>query len=55
MSISRDKSIQALDVATGRLLYKIPKAHKYAINKICKLDTNLTATGDDEGIVKVNK
>lgn len=53
MSISRDKSIQALDVATGRLLYKIPKAHKYAINKICKLDTNLTATGDDEGIVKV--
>ncbi|KAI9475542.1 MAG: hypothetical protein EXX96DRAFT_270171 [Benjaminiella poitrasii] len=29
MSISRDKSIQALDVSTGRLLYKIPKAHKY--------------------------
>jgi hypothetical protein len=46
MSISRDKSIQALDVST---------AHKYAINKICKLDTNLTATGDDEGIVKVGK
>lgn len=28
MSISRDKSIQALDVSNGRLLYKIPKAHK---------------------------
>ena len=28
MSIWRDKSIQALDVTTGRLLYKIPKAHK---------------------------
>ncbi|KAI8076636.1 carbonic anhydrase [Gilbertella persicaria] len=53
MSISRDKSLQALDVATGRLLYKIPKAHKHAINKLCKLDTHLTATGDDDGIVKI--
>lgn len=53
LSISRDKSIQALDVTTGRLLYKIPKAHKFAINKICKLDTHLTATGDDEGIIKI--
>ncbi|KAL7313202.1 WD repeat-containing protein jip5 [Mucor circinelloides] len=53
LSISRDKSIQALDVTTGRLLYKIPRAHKYAINKICKLDTHLTATGDDEGVVKI--
>lgn len=53
MSISRDKSIQALDVSTGRLLYKIPKAHKHAINKICRLDTHLTATGDDEGIIKI--
>lgn len=29
------------------------KTNRYPINKICKLDTNLTATGDDEGIVKV--
>ncbi|KAI8981551.1 carbonic anhydrase [Pilobolus umbonatus] len=53
LSISRDKSIQALDVHTGRLLYRIPKAHKYAINKISNLDTHLTATGDDEGVIKI--
>lgn len=26
---------------------------RHAINKICRLDTHLTATGDDEGIIKV--
>ncbi|KAI8355597.1 WD40-repeat-containing domain protein [Choanephora cucurbitarum] len=50
--VLRDKSIQAIDVATGRLLYKIPKAHRSAINKLCKLDTHSIATGDDDGVVK---
>lgn len=31
----------------------IPR-YRYAINKICKMDTHLIATGDDEGIVKVS-
>ncbi|SAM01719.1 hypothetical protein [Absidia glauca] len=53
MSISRDKSIQTLDSSTGRLLMKIPKAHRYPINKIQALDLNRIATGDDEGIIKI--
>ncbi|KAG0737593.1 hypothetical protein G6F23_010247 [Rhizopus arrhizus] len=53
LSISRDKSIQALDVSAGRILYKVSKAHKFAINKLKGLDSQLTATGDDEGIIKI--
>ncbi|CAO3594469.1 unnamed protein product [Absidia cylindrospora] len=53
MTISRDKSIRTLDTDTGRLLMKIPKAHKYPINKIHALDLNRIATGDDEGIIKI--
>ncbi|KAG1452113.1 hypothetical protein G6F56_007907 [Rhizopus delemar] len=52
MSISRDRSLQALDVSTGRVLYKVSKAHKFPINKLRQLDSQLTATGDDEGIIK---
>ncbi|KAI8099982.1 WD40-repeat-containing domain protein [Halteromyces radiatus] len=53
MTISRDKSIQTIDMTTGRLLQKIPKAHRYPINKIHALDINRIATGDDEGVIKV--
>ncbi|KAI8886283.1 WD40 repeat-like protein [Backusella circina FSU 941] len=52
-AISRDKSIQALDVSTGRVLYKIRKAHKHAINKLQIMGPHLVATGDDEGVVKI--
>ncbi|KAI9303287.1 WD40-repeat-containing domain protein [Cunninghamella echinulata] len=53
ITISRDKSIRTLDTLTGRILYKIPKAHKYPINKIHTLDSNKIATGDDEGVIKL--
>ncbi|KAI7872811.1 WD40-repeat-containing domain protein [Spinellus fusiger] len=53
MTISRDKSIQEVNTETGRLLLKIPKAHRYPINKMCLLEPMLVATGDDEGFVKV--
>jgi hypothetical protein len=35
--------------------YNFSLYNRYAINKICKLDTHLIATGDDEGIVKVKE
>ncbi|KAI9019364.1 WD40-repeat-containing domain protein [Phycomyces nitens] len=53
ISISRDRSIQKVDVQTGRLSMRIPKAHKYPINKLCIIDDNMMSTGDDEGVVKI--
>lgn len=34
LSISRDKSIQALDVSAGRILYKVSKAHNLDLPSI---------------------
>ncbi|CAO3613271.1 unnamed protein product [Cunninghamella blakesleeana] len=53
IAISRDRSIRSIDTSSGRILYKIPKAHRYPINKIHALDDYKIATGDDEGVIKL--
>ena len=50
---SSDRSILALDTATGKPLAKLEHAHKSAVNRLKVLDKNLVATGDDDGVVKV--
>ncbi len=50
---SSDRSILALDTATGKPLAKLEHAHKSAVNRLKVLDRNLVATGDDDGVVKV--
>ena len=50
---SSDRSILALDTATGKPLAKLEHAHKSAVNRLRVLDRNLVATGCDDGVVKV--
>ncbi|KAG0168922.1 WD domain repeat-containing protein 55 [Apophysomyces sp. BC1034] len=42
-----------MDTSTGKLMLKIPKAHRHPINKLCMLTPSLMTTGDDEGLVKL--
>lgn len=52
-SISSDKSILSID-ANGKRKFHLKKAHDDAINKIIALnESNIFATGDDSGIIKV--
>mmetsp|Transcript_10332 Transcript_10332/g.16545 ORF Transcript_10332/g.16545 Transcript_10332/m.16545 type:complete len:246 (-) Transcript_10332:542-1279(-) len=50
---SSDRSILATDTTTGQPLARLAHAHKSAVNRLTVLDTNLIATGDDDGVVKV--
>jgi len=50
---SSDKSLQAINVATGNIFYKEKKAHDDPINVLYRIDQNVIASGDDEGCVKL--
>lgn len=50
---SLDKSIVSLDVETGKIVYQQEEAHDNPINRILRLNENLLASGDDDGIVKL--
>lgn len=52
-SVSKDKAVHIMDVEAGKLVTRIPKAHKVSINALLLVDENLFATGDDEGTLKV--
>ncbi|XP_072518648.1 WD repeat-containing protein 55 [Salminus brasiliensis] len=52
-SVSKDKAVHIMDVETGKLVTRIPKAHSKPINALRLVDENVFATGDDEGMVKV--
>uniref|UniRef100_UPI00398E3F9C WD repeat-containing protein 55 n=1 Tax=Pristiophorus japonicus TaxID=55135 RepID=UPI00398E3F9C len=52
-TVSKDKSIHILNVESGKLVTRIPKAHSAAINSLKLIDENLFATGDDDGLLKV--
>ncbi|XP_051534058.1 WD repeat-containing protein 55 [Myxocyprinus asiaticus] len=52
-SVSKDKAIHIMDVEAGKLVTRIPKAHKMPINALLVVDENVFATGDDEGMLKV--
>ncbi|KAI7795616.1 WD repeat-containing protein 55 [Triplophysa rosa] len=52
-SVSKDKAVHIMDVEAGKLVTRIPKAHKVSINALLLVDENIFATGDDEGTLKV--
>ncbi|XP_069784470.1 WD repeat-containing protein 55 [Narcine bancroftii] len=52
-TVSKDKSIHILNVESGKLAKRIPKAHSVAINSLKLIDENLFATGDEDGLLKV--
>ncbi|XP_041477354.1 WD repeat-containing protein 55-like isoform X2 [Lytechinus variegatus] len=52
-SVSKDKSISKLDVATASVELSLEKAHEDPIYCLAVVDENLVATGDDDGHLKV--
>lgn len=52
-SISKDKSLQAIDLNVGAVVHKIPKAHDCPIYSLLVIDDYLAATGDDDGNLKI--
>lgn len=52
-SVSKDKAVHIMDVEAGKLVTRIPKAHKDSISALRLVDENIFATGDDEGTLKV--
>ncbi|XP_057711595.1 WD repeat-containing protein 55 [Corythoichthys intestinalis] len=52
-SVSRDKAVHVLDVERGRLVTRIRGAHGVPINSLLLVDSNIVATGDDGGTLKL--
>ncbi|KAF8314524.1 WD40 repeat-like protein [Clavulina sp. PMI_390] len=52
-SVTKDKTMHAVDVRTGAVLENVIGAHDSAINRIALTMPNVLATGDDDGIVKL--
>ncbi|CAG8546112.1 5238_t:CDS:2, partial [Acaulospora morrowiae] len=52
-SVSKDKSIQVIDLETGEILVSKSGAHEKPINRILRLNENALATGDDDGYIKI--
>ncbi|KAI8583448.1 hypothetical protein K450DRAFT_223741 [Umbelopsis ramanniana AG] len=52
-SISKDKSITAIDAAVGTTKLKLSAAHENPLNSLLILNNNVLATGDDQGIIKL--
>ncbi|CAG8454110.1 14633_t:CDS:10 [Ambispora leptoticha] len=52
-SVSKDKSIQVIDVSTGELLVAKHNAHDGPINCVQQLNQYVLATGDDNGVIKL--
>ncbi|PKA56342.1 Dynein assembly factor with WDR repeat domains 1 [Apostasia shenzhenica] len=53
LTASRDCSIHATDVETGRPIAHMNDAHEDSINRLITLTETTVATGDDEGYIKV--
>ncbi|XP_072170807.1 WD repeat-containing protein 55-like isoform X2 [Diadema setosum] len=52
-SVSKDKSVSKLDIASGKVGQCIEKGHEHPIYCLALVDENLIATGDDDGHLKV--
>ncbi|CAM0136757.1 WD repeat-containing protein jip5 [Umbelopsis sp. WA50703] len=52
-SISKDKSISAIDSSTGATKLKLTDAHEQPLNSLLVLNENMLATGDDQGVIKL--
>ncbi|CAG8569231.1 6841_t:CDS:10 [Diversispora eburnea] len=52
-SVSKDRSIQVIDLETSAILVNKSKAHEKPINCVSLLNENILATGDDEGYIKI--
>lgn len=52
-SVSKDKSLQCVDLEQGSLKNTIPKAHSSPIYSLLCVDANIVATGDEDGCLKV--
>ncbi|KAG1148532.1 hypothetical protein G6F37_003487 [Rhizopus arrhizus] len=53
LGISRDRSIQTLDTETGNIVRTIEASHESPINSLLVIDEYMTATGDDQGVIKI--
>ncbi|KAI8372713.1 WD40-repeat-containing domain protein [Radiomyces spectabilis] len=51
--ISKDRSIQFMDTATGQLIRSKTESHENPLNVLLCLNERLLATGDDQGIIKL--
>lgn len=52
-SVSKDKSLGKLDIASATVEQSLENAHEAPIYSVAVIDENLVATGDDDGHVKV--
>ncbi|XP_070552585.1 WD repeat-containing protein 55-like isoform X2 [Ptychodera flava] len=52
-TVSKDKSIQVVDVNTGTVKFRFKKAHESPIYSLLVISENILATGDDDGQLKV--
>lgn len=53
LSSSTDKSILAVDVATGKAQARKRNAHDAAISRLAAVSESITASGDEDGILKL--
>ncbi|CUA71935.1 WD repeat-containing protein JIP5 [Coprinopsis cinerea okayama7 len=51
-SVSKDRSIHAIDTSTGKVVREQAQAHESAINRVTRF-MSMLATGDDNGVVKL--
>ncbi|KAG1171189.1 hypothetical protein G6F70_006834 [Rhizopus microsporus] len=51
--ISRDRSIQILDTETGQTIRTRQNTHESPINSLLIINENMSATGDDQGVIKI--
>ncbi|KAI8926819.1 WD40-repeat-containing domain protein [Entophlyctis helioformis] len=52
-SVSKDKSLQMVDLSTGKVRLRKGDAHGEPINIVKSLGADLLATGDDSGCIKI--
>eukprot|EP00057_Strongylocentrotus_purpuratus_P003868 XP_003727551.1 PREDICTED: WD repeat-containing protein 55 isoform X3 [Strongylocentrotus purpuratus] len=52
-SVSKDKSVRKLDIASATVELSLEKAHEVPIYCLAVIDENMVATGDDDGYLKV--
>ncbi|KAK7077269.1 WD domain repeat-containing protein 55 [Halocaridina rubra] len=52
-SVSKDKSLAVVDTQNSSLITHIKDAHEASIHSFAPIDSNICATGDDDGTVKL--
>ncbi|CAO3702881.1 unnamed protein product [Rhizopus stolonifer] len=53
LAVSRDRSIQTLDIETGNSISSRELTHDCPINSLLVIDNYMSATGDDQGVIKI--